>query len=111
MSKLDEDVVVATVIEPYGKTNGLYRLGALRCVDGSHVMPYLEFVGENTDTWDNEDYLLSMLLALRAWESKVISKEKAEFLKEIQDTIPEEHFEDLLLMLEKADKLGFFNEN
>lgn len=109
MGKIEDDLVVYTVIEPMGNGNGQYKLDALLCKDGSYTMPSFDFHGK--EPWDSVSYLKQLLEALRNWNIKVIRPVDIQLLEEIRNEIPEEDFEDILLMFEKADKLGFFNEN
>ena len=111
MSKLEDDLVVYTSIEPFtDDTNSLYKLSALMCVDKSYIAPHLEFTESKEESWDAEYYLLNMLEMFRKWKTGNLEEKELKFKAEIEQVIPEEHFEDLLLMFEKADKLGFFNE-
>ena len=110
MNKIDDNLVVYTVIEPIDENNDSYKLSALLCLDGSYTMPSLELL-YNGELWDSVPYLKRILNVLRNWNNRALTEEDVAFLKEINSNIPGEDFEELLLMFEKADKLGFFNEN
>lgn len=113
MRKLDDNLIVYTVIEPTGATNGIYKLSALRLIDGGHCMPSFEInssdgIQESIESWDSEDYLKRILNTLTNWKNRQLTEENLALIEELKEFIPEDDFEDVLLMFEKADKLGFF---
>jgi hypothetical protein len=108
MRKLDEDLVVYTTIEPMG---GEYKLTALRYIDGGHCMPNLEIGNDSIkESWDSVDYLKRMLNTLDNWKNRQLTEEDLAFIKELEEFIPEDDFDDLYIMFYKANELKFFEE-
>jgi len=114
MKKLDEDLVVYTVIEPIGSNvNGRYKLSALLEEGGSYCMPSFEIndkdgIQESDEYWDNEDYLKEMYKILVLHRKRTLNEKELEFIEELKQVIPKDDFEDLILMFDKGYKLGFF---
>ena len=114
MRKIDEDLVVYTVIEPINSDiNKKYKLSALQLLEGGHCMPSFEIhnndgIQDEDVYWDAESYLKETLYTLRAWKNRKTTERAEEFIKELIQDIPEDDFEDVLLMFEKGFKLGFF---
>lgn len=114
MRELDEGLVVYTVIEPISSDiNSKYKLSALQLLEGGHCMPSFEInsndgIQESTEYWDSEAYLKRILDTLINWKNRQLNDRDLLLIEELKEFIPECDFEDILLIFEKANKLGFF---
>jgi len=112
MSKLDENLLVYTTIEPTNKLIDKYKISALLCLDGSYVMPSFEIKnednGEILESWDNETYLKDMYEMFQRYSNNTLTKEDLKFIKELEEFIPQENFETVILLFNKAVQLKMF---
>lgn len=112
MSKLDKNLVVYTSIEPQDELNGRYRISALLCLDGSYVMPSFEIKnednGEVLELWDSETYLKDMYEMFQRYSNNTLTKEDIIFIEELEKDIPQEDFETVSLLFNKAVVLKMF---
>jgi hypothetical protein len=98
---------------------GLYLLEAnVDFKNNTFYMPALTFRDKKDPehpkfdlTWDHPDYLIKLYNTLKVWtlNPNSLHEEDKQFLEEIRETIPEEDFNLIYSMLEKAMEIGFFN--
>jgi hypothetical protein len=112
MSKIDENLVVYTAIEPQDELNGRYRISALLCLDGSYVMPSFEIKnednGEILELWDSEAYLKDMYEVFQRHSNNSLTEQDLIFIEELEKDIPQEDFETVILLFNKAVALNMF---
>ena len=86
-----------------------YKIEAIVSKEGKLVMTSLSISSKHIDEyWDNEEFLLDLLYALREYSK---SDNLSESIKrEIESVIPEEDYIELLNLLEASFTKGFYDE-